>query len=403
MKILFLTPHLPLNSGSGGSIRSYQIYENLRQLSTVDILCCNGTGLRHRDVAQFKKEHRYQGNVRIPWVVPWFAKRKNPNEKFLRFLERNQYDYIVVRYYWSAFWFGLIGAENIILDCDDCPLELEIQKQNRLSINKRYFSSTLQKIKNIFYKKRYLTDISRVPVVTFSKKSHAIPWKSNFVILPNKIQPSSPPPKTVNHSVDEFVVVFVGTLSYGPNFEGLDHFICNIWPSITAKYPRTTLKIVGGGLPARYRKKWGQLECVKLCGFVENIDEVYSDAHISISPIFTGSGTHIKIIESLLHSTTMVISKLAHRGYEKTLMDGKSLYVASDDQEYIDKIFYLIKNPRFRKKMERNGKINALTFHAVKDYENDFVDIINIKMKNQMQTASNDIETYISDLDAAKE
>lgn len=388
MKVLFVTPHLPVNNGSGGSIRSYQIYQDLQKFSTVDVLCCNGTGLRHRDVVSFMKEHNYLGNVKIPWIIPWFKRKQKPTQKFRQFLSEQQYDYIVVRYYWSAFWLGLIGERNLILDCDDCALELETQKY--LTCRGSILRALFKRIGLFLYKKRYVSDLEKIPVVVFSKRSNALVWRNNFAILPNKILPTHLPNAAAVLDSKAFNILFVGVLGYGPNFTGLDKFIEHVWPVVLSKHPQTTLKVVGGGLRVKYREKWEQVRGVKLCGFVENIDDVYADARISISPMYAGSGTHIKVMESLLRSTTMVISKMAHRGYEDTLLSGESLYVVDNDDEYAEKICHLIENPDVRVRMGETGRKMILAHHTIKNNENDFLNLIKSKEINRPQ----DPETY---------
>lgn len=392
MKILFVTPCLPVNNGSGGSIRSYQIYRELQKFSSVDVLCCNGTGFRHRDVAQFMKDHNYLGNVKIPWFIPWFKRKQKPTEKFRRFLREQRYDYIVVRYYWSAFWFGLIGESNLILDCDDCALELEAQKY--LECRGNSLQALSKKIGLFLYKKRYVSDLEKIPVVVFSKRSNLLEWRNNFAFLPNKILPLHLPCEVAVSDFDTFTVLFVGVLSYGPNFRGLDKFIDYVWPAVISKHPKTILKVVGGGLHAKYREKWEKVKGVKLCGFVEDIDDVYAGSHISISPVYAGSGTHIKVMESLLHAITMVISRMAHRGYEDTLLDGESLYVVDNYEEYVEKICRLIENPDIRVRMAQTGRNKVLTHHTIKNDENDFLNLIDFKEKNRLQN----LRTYNFDL-----
>ena len=79
MKILFITPFLPVNNGSGGAIRSFQLYEDLRSFSDVDVLIANGCGISFPVLKKFKQDHSYVGHAEIYWDQSFLECRRSLN------------------------------------------------------------------------------------------------------------------------------------------------------------------------------------------------------------------------------------------------------------------------------------------------------------------------------------
>lgn len=362
MKILFITPFLPINNGSGGAIRSYQLYEELRLFAQVDVLIANGAGISFPLLKEFKISHNYVGHIEIYWDQPFLEVRKSLHPALKDLLRRGKYDYVFIRYYNTAYWLGALALESLILDCDDCKLELlgQQKKIKAKNILERYSASFIKYVRRI----NYIRNISSANKVIFSKKSYEIEWRDNFYVVPNKISPIKIFDLGCRDSLST-KILFIGVLNYAPNIEGLDHFIEKIWPLVLEKKKNITLKIAGNFLPNFYKLKWQSCEGVEYVGFVENIEDAYGDVDFSIAPVYQGSGTHIKIMESLMRARPMVISKLAHRGYEDTLLDGDSLFVAQNDIDFAKKIILLAEDKKIRDRMGLTGYEKVLYHHSI--------------------------------------
>lgn len=357
MKILFIAPSLPLNNGSGGSIRSFQLYQEIKSFACTDVLTANSSGISFPLLREFRKTNRHVGHMQIPWKQGFFELRRRLQKEIKAILIENKYDYIFVRYYNTAYWLGLIGIDNLIIDCDDCNLELQEQEQFN---NKNLFEKFLNKISRF----NYIRNLSFATFVLFSKKSEKTEWKDNFYIAPNKFGYIHIDEKILSAGSSPINILFIGVLNYAPNFEGLDFFITNVWPDVIDNQPDAHLKIVGTGLSAHYRRKWSEFKNITICGFVENIDTAYEDIDFSIAPVYKGSGTHIKVMESLMRSKPMVISRLAHRGYENTIKDGSGLFVVNSVNDFSAKVILLIRDGKLRRDMGIAGRNLVLEHHT---------------------------------------
>jgi glycosyltransferase involved in cell wall biosynthesis len=319
------------------------------------VCTCSPDGIDHDRATAFAKHTTYLGNIPLPRRFSYSLKHHDVKFPLMETLRRRDYDYIFVRYLHSAYWLKLLHEPNLILDCDDCQLELLQQiREQTWGLPRLLAKSFMKRFEPV-----YQASISRIPRVIFARQSAMLPQAPNVAVIPNRILA---PAVTQTHLNDQpprhgrVTVLFVGYLGYAPNFRGLDEFIKRSWPSIVKEVPGIRLKVVGANLPDRFARRWSRAENVELCGFVPNLEDVYADVDFCISPISIGSGTHIKILESLGRGLTMVISKRSHRGFEEAFKDGECLLVAQDFKDFARKVCDLARNTQLRESFSAKGR-----------------------------------------------
>jgi glycosyltransferase involved in cell wall biosynthesis len=125
----------------------------------------------------------------------------------------------------------------------------------------------------------------------------------------------------------------VAALNYRPNYGGIDWFVRRVWPEVRKRQPTASYHIVGRGLPKPLADKWSAVPGVMLRGFVDNLEDEYAACDFAIAPVFEGAGTKIKVLESLAHGRTCVMTTHAWRGYEQSLHNGDEVFVADEPQQ----------------------------------------------------------------------
>jgi len=353
-KILFITPALPAATDSGAAHRSHYLLTELQKLAEVHVCTCSPVGIPHDRAKSFATHTTYLGNIPIPRRFSYSLKSHDVKFPLMEAIRKRTYDFIFVRYLHSAYWLNLLQQQNLILDCDDCHLELlqQIREQN-WGLNKWLAARFLKRLKP-----RYQETISQIPRVIYSRQSAMLPPAPNVAVIPNRIQASAATLNPVAAQASRrshVTVLFVGYLGYGPNYLGLDEFIKHCWPSIVSEVPGIRLKVVGANLPGRFARRWSRTENVDVRGFVPSLEDVYADVDFCISPVSIGSGTHIKILESLARGLTMVISKRSHRGFEEAFKDGECLLVARDFRDFSRKVCDLASSAQLRKSLSEKG------------------------------------------------
>lgn len=106
-------------------------------------------------------------------------------------------------------------------------------------------------------------------------------------------------------------LLFLGKMDWAPNKDGLKWFLLEVWPFIN--HEKYELHIVGSG-----DSSWGthlfESEGIKFFGFVDDINAVYAECDFSIIPIRFGSGTRIKVIESVSKGMPIISTHMGVQG-----------------------------------------------------------------------------------------
>ena len=122
--------------------------------------------------------------------------------------------------------------------------------------------------------------------------------------------------------------LFIGRLDWPPNSDGLEWLLKEVWPTIILSRPEAVLKIVGSG-NRDWLKKYQHLKGLEIVGFVDSIRDAYQDCHFTIVPIFYGSGTRIKVIESFALGRRLISTKMGVQGADLSSSD----YVNAETKE----------------------------------------------------------------------
>lgn len=113
------------------------------------------------------------------------------------------------------------------------------------------------------------------------------------------------------HKNEKNIFMFLGKLDWEPNKDGLLWFLINIWPNIDKS--KSVLKIAGSGQLGILSDHIYQ-EGIEYLGLINDIDEIYSKSDCSIVPIQYGSGTRIKVIESVSKLVPIISSSMGVQG-----------------------------------------------------------------------------------------
>ena len=92
-------------------------------------------------------------------------------------------------------------------------------------------------------------------------------------------------------------LLFVGSLDYHPNVEGLKFFTREVWPTLRQQRQSLRLRIVGSR-PVPEVLAMGTIEGVEVVGPVEKVEPYYADAEAALVPLFSGGGTRLKVLEA---------------------------------------------------------------------------------------------------------
>lgn len=111
-------------------------------------------------------------------------------------------------------------------------------------------------------------------------------------------------------------VLFLGTMGYYANRDGVSWFLSHCWPLIKQQQPDAQFMIVG---------KWPdwaepgleyQQSGVQCLGFVTDLTSIWQKADVFVCPLHIGSGTRIKILEAWAYKIPVVSTSIGIEGLE---------------------------------------------------------------------------------------
>jgi glycosyltransferase involved in cell wall biosynthesis len=174
----------------------------------------------------------------------------------------------------------------------------------------------------------------------------------NAVVVPIGIEARDRSPVTLDP--DSRRILSVATMHYPPNAEALRWFRDAVWPLLRSTDPLATVDVAGPRPPADV-VAWGERdERVRVHGFVDDLDALYSSAAVFIVPLHAGSGVRVKVLEALAAGVPVVSTTVGIDGLE--LVAGEHLLVADRPAEFAQAVQTLLAEPELRQRLALAGR-----------------------------------------------
>lgn len=132
---------------------------------------------------------------------------------------------------------------------------------------------------------------------------------------------------------EDKIILFFGPQSYAPNLQAVLDIVFRIHPELRASAGFDyRIAICGGGLPERYGG-FADLakEGVHYLGFVPKIEPYLAAADVVLTPVNTGGGVKIKLIEAVANGKTVVSSRTGAGGVDQGAYGEKLVVVEDED------------------------------------------------------------------------
>jgi len=319
-RILLVSPASPFAPQSGAQQRTALLYEALQTRGQVDVLLLEPTaGASH--LATARDGVRAHGFWHQP---PLGIGKFQPDAALNKALQAagldlREYRLIVSRYLNPIAKLRIPPGVRTLVDLDDWGYHYS---PDRLGLAAR--------LKSAFALRLATRQLPRFDAFFFvSARDQANHPELHSAILPNI--PFNPPAQPFPQA-DSKTLLFVGSLWYSPNRQGIDRFLQRSWPVIKQVQPQAKLLLAGAATPA-LRRGWETHPDVSAPGFVDDLAAAYRDAAFTIAPIHSGGGTNIKILESLAYGRACVTTPHSASGFRNGLADA-GLGVARDDAHF---------------------------------------------------------------------
>jgi len=153
---------------------------------------------------------------------------------------------------------------------------------------------------------------------------------------------------------EPFSLVFVGSMEWPPNADGVLWFYSKIWPEVRKIFPKVKFYVVGHNPPIEVRKLEKKDKNIIVTGFVEDIRTYVAKSLLYVVPLRIGGGMRLKILEAMAIKKPIISTSIGAEGIEVT--NGKDIIIADNGKNFAKEVIRLLKDKNYRDRIAENGR-----------------------------------------------
>lgn len=392
-KMLFITPRISIPANSGGLIVTLNAIKFLAKIFDLDLIFfvdynveldliikkLKGYGVK--DVICIKQKLKSKNLINI--LISLFSntplsiyrnKSKNMEDKISKIIKN--YDFIYADHWLTMQFIPQDTNAQIFLREHNAEYKMweRLLKIEKNIVKKLYLFIETKKIKK--YEKNICNKATQVMTITNEDKDSLIKIgvkKENITMLPGIIIDGLDNKPFSDFNLRSNNLMYVGSLSWDANIDGLVYFLNNIYPNVKAKIPDIKFYIIGKNPPESLQKFAQKDKSIILTGFVQDLKKYYVKSKLFVVYLRYGSGIKIKILEALSNAMPVITNDI---GIEGIYTGGVALAV--NDKEFSEKIILLLKNNNILCNMSREGLNYILGNYSEKQYIDFFNNFIKL-------------------------
>lgn len=373
MRILFLTPLFPYPTSSGGLIKTGTILQYLVPRHSVDVLCFHRQAL---SVSQSAFAAEFPGHIlslplcrertpinllrsygaRLPLSV--YRNRSRQMWALVAgWLSERTYDAIFVDHWLMAQYLpaefpGLAllhqhNAEHVIWQQQACGetnplLKLLLRREGQRV--RRYEAAILPRFRWVFA----VSEEDRQSLIALGAPAERV------LLLPNLPQAELLDRPPLRFAGSQPHILYLGTLSWQPNREGVERFLRQVFPTLQQVVPEARFLLAGEGAPRRLLNLASSTLNVDSVGPVEEAEPLYRQARVFLEPAYSGGGTKVKVLNALARGLPVVTTPQGAQGID--VLAEEHLLVAQDPPSIVEAVRRLMTDQELWERLSNNGR-----------------------------------------------
>lgn len=383
MRILFLTNLLPYPLDNGGKIKTYTTINALAMAGhQIDLVCFtekkNNLEEKNTQLLQIcnRVEQVYQRLTTAEnrkymmqlAVKSLFSKYSLGLFKYQSHVMKDKLNDLCAEYKYECIYFDhlqmcvyeeqirkLLPDVKMILDEHNCESMIVIRSASAAKNLLKKFFLKIESKKLGLFEARMLQKMDTS--IVLSKEDYAELRKQckrdfSHTIIPIGVQDRGIRRNGKKHE-QELRILFLGTLTWEPNNQGLIWFLSKVVPLLLEENFRFRLYIVGKNPSDEVKRLAGKYDNISITGYVESVDEYYDMCDCMIVPLFIGSGQRVKLIEGFSKGMPAVSTRIGAEGLD--VIDKKNILIADTASDF-RKALYEMKNEDIRSNVARNAR-----------------------------------------------
>ena len=378
-RILLLTPQLPYPPQQGTSLRNLHILRALTKRHEVTLLSF-AEDERPADIAPLSELAQVLPPVPVPQRTTGRRLRQllttRAPDMALRLrseafgaalaaaLRATPFDAVQIEGIELAWTIPIVrasgGATRVVLDCHNAETELQRRTlrgdRSRPARWPAAVYSAIQVGRLARFEREALAAADGVIAVSEEDRQQLAALRGHaqpITVIPNVIDVAAYRWEGPVAEECRFDLVFTGKMDYRPNVDGVLWFAETIWPLVRRQRPETTWAIVGQRPHPRLdglREQPG----ITMTGRVEFVQPYLAGAKVYVLPLRIGSGTRLKLIESLAAGCAVVSTTIGAEGF--ALDDGREAILADTPEAFAAAVLTLLADPARRMVMGKNAR-----------------------------------------------
>jgi glycosyltransferase involved in cell wall biosynthesis len=170
---------------------------------------------------------------------------------------------------------------------------------------------------------------------------------TRITVVPTGVDTKAFRPAVRNHAPDP-VVMFLGSMDWEPNIDGVQYFVDSMWPAIRAAVPGARFQVVGRSPVASIRRLAS--EDVEIVGTVPSVVEYLHRAAAVVVPLRVGGGTRLKIYEAMGAGKAVISTTIGAEGLD--YHDGRDILIADTPDTFAGKVIEVLRGGERRRSLE---------------------------------------------------
>jgi glycosyltransferase involved in cell wall biosynthesis len=157
---------------------------------------------------------------------------------------------------------------------------------------------------------------------------------------------------------DEPTVMFLGSMDWPANIDGVELFCEQVWPKVIAAVPAARFQVVGRN-PSPRTQRLGT-NSIEIVGGVKSVMPHLQNAAVFVVPLRIGGGTRLKIYEAMAAQRAIVSTSIGAEGLD--YRDGMDIVIADEPEAFADEVIRLLRDRDARVKLGRGAGDTAARF-----------------------------------------
>lgn len=312
-RVLYLTTRDVATPRTGADNRAKHLYAGLERSFSVDLVYFDrtdgGDNERGGDGdSSGVRGHTADGGVSVPYPASELLAILSFGffRAVLRTVRSEEYDVVITSGIGGVIY-GLVASllARAAFVFDDHNVEHELARE-----------ASMPRFVVVYALERLSCALAALVVVPTTETEVVLdPWvRGDLEVVTNGFDAETFTPDGERRPFDDRTLLFFGNFRYEPNVEATEYLIEDLCPRLATADVDATVRIAGPGYE-RIAEAHELPDSLEVLGFVEDLPATIRGAELVVVPLSTGSGSRLKIIESLACGTTVVSTPIGAEGW----------------------------------------------------------------------------------------